>query len=224
MTCNICGSDGFSAWRGRPAEKCDDCGALARHRVAFAVYEHHLFTLEEKEQSLRVLHLAPEPCLQPALDEVIGSGYICADASPERYPHAECLKLFFPGDFKIFPQGYFDAVLHNHVLEHIPGHYGDHLTAFSRLLKPGGRMIFSVPGPYKTRLTEEGGEHFKSDAERLDRFLQEDHFKIFGADFVQFLDQMPGGFVVPDGISNELRKELNVRPNKAPFFIWEKYQ
>jgi len=221
LTCNICGSDNFSIWRGRPDELCNDCGALARHRIAFAVYQLHLFTLEE-EKPLKVLHLAPEPCLHPALDEVIGPGYICADASPERYPHADCLKLFFPKDFAIFPDGYFDAILHNHVLEHIPGHYGDHLMAFSRLLKPGGRMIFSIPGPYKKRLTEEGGENLKSDAERLEKFLQEDHFKMFGADFIEYLRHMPGGFLVPDGITNEIRKKLNVRPNKAPFFIWEK--
>ena len=222
MTCNICGSEKFSSWRGRPDELCNDCGALARHRVAFDVYQIHLFTLEEEKKSLKVLHLAPEPCLHPALDEVIGPGYICADASPERYPHAECLKLFFPKDFAIFPNGYFDAILHNHVLEHIPGHYGDHLMAFSRLLKPGGRMIFSIPGPYKKRLTEEGGENLKSDAERLEKFLQEDHFKMFGADFIEYLRHMPGGSLLPDGITNEIRKKLNVRPNKAPFFIWEK--
>ncbi len=171
---------------------------------------------------MRVLHLAPEPCLHPVLAREIGSGYICADASPERYPHADCLKLFFPDDFRIFPDGYFDAILHNHVLEHIPGHYGDHLVSFIRLLKPGGQMIFSVPGPYTDRQSIEGGENLATDAERLEKFLQEDHFKLLGADFVAFLHELPGGRVVPDGIDDEMRAKWNVRPKKAPFFIWRK--
>ena len=224
MTCNICGGDNFVAWRGRPDEQCGECGALARHRIAFAVYQRHLFTLDEQPQNLRVLHLAPEPCLHPALDEVIGTGYLCADASPERYPHAQCLRLFFPGNFNIFPPDYFDAILHNHVLEHIPGHYGDHLMEFTRLLKPGGRMIFSVPGPYLDRLTVEGGENLASDEERLEKFMQEDHFKLLGSDFIEFLENIPGGEVISDGITNDLRASLNVRPNKAPFFIWQKHR
>lgn len=171
---------------------------------------------------MRVLHLAPEPSLYPWMSGQIGAGYICADASPELYPHAGCLKLFFPDDFAIFPHGYFDAIVHNHVLEHLPGHYGDHLLAFSMLLKVGGKMIFSVPGPYLTRQTEEGGENLASDAERLEKFLQGDHFKIFGADFVEFVAQMPGGKLLDDGIDDQLRAKLNVRAKKAPFFVWQK--
>lgn len=222
LTCSICGGESFSDWRGRPDEQCDQCGALARHRVAMAIYQRHLFSLKGEGWPLRVLHLAPEPGLHPLLSREIGVGYICADASPERYPHAECLKLFFPNDFKIFPDSYFDAILHNHVLEHIPGHYRDHLIAFTRLLKPGGRMIFSVPGPYLGRQTIEGGENLASDAERLEKFLQEDHFKLFGADFVSFISEIPGGHAVADGVTDKIRASLNVRPNKAPFFIWEK--
>jgi phosphoglycolate phosphatase len=220
LSCNICGGDRFEAWRGRPGERCVKCGALARHRIAMAVYQRHLFSLEGK--GLKVLHLAPEPSLHPILLNKIGAGYTCADASPERYPHASCLKLYFPESFDIFPDNYFDAILHNHVLEHIPGHYGDHLVGFIRLLKPGGRMIFSVPGPYMNLETVEGGENLASDGERLAKFLQEDHYKLFGADFVSFIADLPGGHVVADGISNETRASLNVRPNKARFFIWEK--
>ncbi len=222
MACNICGGEKFSSFRGRPGEQCDQCGGLARHRIALAVYERHLFPMKVHGQPMRILHLAPEPSLSPVLSKKLGAGYICADASPERYPHAACLRLFFPDNFSIFPNNYFDAILHNHVLEHIPGHYGDHLIAFTRLLKPGGRMIFSVPGPYMGQQTIEGGENLASDAERLEKFLQGDHFKLLGADFVDFIDKMPDGHAIADGISDELRKSLNVRPKKAPFFIWQK--
>ncbi len=222
LICNICDGDEFCDFRGRPGEQCVQCGALARHRVALAVYENHLFPMIAEKPRGRILHLAPEPALFPLLQRRLGAGYICADASPQRYPHARCLKLFFPKNFDIFPDGYFNAILHNHVLEHIPGHFGDHLTGFARLLKPGGRMIFSIPGPYMGRQTIEGGEHLDSDGERLEKFLQEDHYKLFGADFVDFIEAIPGGRRVDEGVSDEMRTQLNVRPKKAPFFIWQK--
>lgn len=221
MPCNICGSSKFEDYRGRAQERCVGCGAKARHRIALAVYEKHLLC-EPELTSGKVLHLAPERFFHDHLKTVIGAGYMPSDVAPQRYPHANCLKLRFPKDFEIFPNGYFSAILHNHVLEHIPGHYGDHLLAFADLLTPGGKMIISVPGPYMDRKTEEGGEHFKTDNERLEKFLQEDHFKQLGSDFVEFLETMEGGSLLKDGIDDSLRASLNVRPHKAPFFVWQK--
>ena len=220
VKCNICGGEEFDTFRGRPAEKCSSCGSLARHRVGWLVYQNHL--LNGKADNGRVLHLAPEPALFPLLQDALHQGYITADAAPEIYPHAQCLKLFFPEDFEIFPDGYFTAILHNHVLEHIPGHYGDHLKSFTRLLGPGGKMIFSIPGPYKGTKTLEGGEHLSSDKERLEKFLQEDHFKLFGDDLMDTLHNLPGGRVVVDGISEDDRARISVRVGKARFFIWER--
>ncbi|MEZ5791159.1 MAG: class I SAM-dependent methyltransferase [Nitratireductor sp.] len=220
MHCNICGGTEFEAYRGRPNERCRQCGSKARHRIALEVYEKLLFPLAG--EGAKLLHLAPEKFLHPVLKERFGAGYVTADASPERYPHAEPVKLFLPEGFSMFAAAEFDAIIHNHVLEHIPGHYKDHLAGFVNWLKPGGLMILSVPGPYMERQTEEGGEHLSSDAERLEKFLQEDHFKCFGADFVETLRNWPGGRLLPDGISDEQRAELSVRPGKAPFFVWQR--
>lgn len=218
--CNICGGTQFEPFRTRPNEKCISCGSLARHRTGWLVYENHLF--DTKLARGRVLHLAPEPWLYPKLKDRLSAGYITADAYPEVYPHAPCLKLFFPQDFALFPDGYFQAILHNHVLEHIPGHYGDHLKEFIRLLSPRGKMIFSIPGPFKGVKTREGGEHLKSDAERLREFLQEDHYKMFGDDFVPTLAALDGGQLVEDGVTDEMRRAVSVRPGKAKFYIWER--
>ncbi len=220
--CNLCGSTEFQTYRDRPAEQCVSCGSKARHRVGWEVYRKHLLPLIAEKPEVRVLHLAPEASLYAKLKPALGGGYITSDAAPERYPHAPCLKLFFPQDFDMFPDGYFDAILHNHVLEHIPGHYGDHLRAFTRLLTPGGKMIFSIPGPYRGQKTIEGGEHFETDAERLEKFLQEDHFKLIGDDLLETLDALPGGARVAEGIDDECRATMSVRPGKAPFFIWQR--
>jgi len=177
----------------------------------------------EHDPQARCLHLAPEKSLHGLLKPKLGARYITSDAAPERYPHANCLKLYFPKDFEIFPDDYFSAILHNHVLEHIPGSYRDHLRAFTRLLAPGGKMIFSIPGPYVGQRTVEGGEHLFSDAERLEKFLQGDHFKLIGEDLFETLDKLPGGQRIEEGVTNARRAELSVRKNKAPFFIWQKH-
>ncbi|MEM8751113.1 MAG: methyltransferase domain-containing protein [Pseudomonadota bacterium] len=220
--CNLCGSTSFTEYRKRPAEQCSNCLSKARHRVGWAVYESHLFPFLETRTAPKVLHLAPARALHDKMAAKIGSGYITSDPVPERYPHSKCLQLYFPQDFSIFPNGYFDAIIHNHVLEHIPGHYGDHLREFTRLLAPGGKMMFSIPGPYKGVETREGGEHMETDEERLEAFRQEDHFKMIGDDLYTTLDELPGGRSIPDGITDEQRAALSVRPGKAPFFIWQR--
>ena len=218
--CNICKGKAFEPFRGRPNEKCSSCGSLARHRTGWIVYEKHLLNSEAAKG--RILHLAPEPWLYPKLSNRLHQGYITADAYPETYPHAPCLRLFFPKDFEIFPDGYFSAILHNHVLEHIPGHYVDHLREFTRLLAPGGKHIISVPGPYKGIQTKEGGEHLASDAERLEQFLQEDHYKLFGDDFTDTLCNLEDGELIADGVTDEMRAEISVRPGKAKYFVWQR--
>lgn len=218
--CNICGGAQFESYRGRPGERCATCGAKARHRIALDVYERLLFPLASG--NARVLHFAPEAALHPILTAKFGAGYVTADAEPARYSHAMALKLRIPEGLEIFPDGYFDAIIHNHVLEHVPGHYRDHLCALLRLLRPGGLMIFSVPGPYMDRDTKEGGEHLASDAERLAQFLQEDHFKRFGRDFVAGLATLAGASLIGDGVTDARRAELGVRPSKSPFFILSK--
>jgi SAM-dependent methyltransferase len=219
-TCNICGSQRFESYRGRPAERCANCGSKARHRVAQDIYERLVFPLASERA--RILHFAPEEGLHRRLDAVFGTAYTTADLLPERYPHAQALRIALPDGISVFPDGYFDAVLHNHVLEHIPGHYRDHIAGLMRIVKPGGVMIFSVPGPYYDRETEEGGEHLASDAERLARFLQEDHFKLFGADLVRHLEGLASARLEPDGMTDARRVELAVRPGKSPFFILRK--
>ena len=222
--CNICGGDAFEAYRGRPAERCANCGSKARHRIALDVFERVLFPMAKGQAKgeRRVLHFAPEAFLHPLLLEKFGAGYVTADIAPQRYPHAQALAIALPDGLDIFPDNYFDAVLHNHVLEHVPGHWRDHVAKLLRVVKPGGLMIFSVPGPYMDRDTVEGGEHLASDKERLEKFLQEDHLKLFGRDFVRHLHAMEGAVLLPDGVSEETRARLSVRPGKAPFFILRK--
>jgi SAM-dependent methyltransferase len=161
--------------------------------------------------------LAPEGVLYRRIRSAIGTGYMPADARPEAYYSIDCVKMMLPDGLAMFPDGYFDFIIHNHVLEHIPGSFRDHLTEIHRVVRPGGYHIFSVPGPRISKETEEGGEHLTAE-ERMARFGQIDHLKMFGPDLPAFLEAFPGGTFGWDGLSDDKRAELNVRPKSNVFW------
>jgi hypothetical protein len=222
--CNLCGATSFVTFKGREGEQCGKCGSLRRHRVAYEVYRRTGLLTNRASPPLgtRVLHLAPEGILYKRIASVIGTGYLAGDARPEAYRGIQCLKLILPQGFDLFPDNFFDYVIHNHVLEHIPGSYKEHVSAVTRILKPGGMHVFSIPGPGMKRETEEGGEHLSSDAERLEKFGQIDHVKVFGKDLPQYLDSLEGGHFSFDDLSIEDRAQLNVPPTSSRFLIWRK--
>lgn len=204
--CNICGNSEFIDFNGRSQVQCVTCKSLERHRLV-------RWTLEElgylkPEINRRMLHLAPEEMTHRYMAQAFGGGYICSDPFPEKYPHAQCLKLALPEGFDIFPKNYFDLILHNHVLEHIPGDYKAHLVSFQNLLRPSGRMVFTIPGISQTALSIQGGEFLSSDAERVRIHGQSDHYKSFGRDFIDFFSQLTGTLItmkIPDDIRTDLR-------------------
>ncbi len=222
--CNICGATDFAEYAGRPAERCVKCKSLARHRVAFAVYTRcGLGDTGRAPGGQRVLHFAPEACLHDRILPAVGGGYICADSRPEAYKRTQCLRLVLPDGLSIFPEGYFDYVIHNHVLEHIPGRFRDHILPICRILKPGGMTIFSVPGPHlDTATTVEGGEHLPDDAERVRRFGQADHVRRFGRDLPEYMQSLPNGRFRWDDVTNDERACMSVTPGSNPFLIWRK--
>lgn len=223
--CNICGATEFVAFKDRKGERCTGCRSLSRHRVAIEVYKKFgVFDLKDSPPyGTRALHFAPEPALHGRLKDAIGAGYICADAYPELYRKAQCIKLFLPQDIEIFPPAYFDFVLHNHVLEHVPGTFRDHIPALLRVLKPGGRMICSVPGPRMNAETVEGGELLATDEERLEKFGKIDHFKRFGRDLPEFMAEARGGRFEWDGLTTQERASCGAGLKSCKFMIWTKY-
>lgn len=213
VICNICGSSEFSPYGQNPRlkAKCKKCGSLERHRAMHFVLEKNNL-LSVQFGISRCLQLAPEKVTYDYLYSAYGSGYISADLFPENYPHAECLRLSLPDGFAIFPDNYFNLIVHNHVLEHIPGSFKLHIDEFFRILKPGGVMAFTIPEnriKSGTIKTVEGGEFLESDAERLKMFGQIDHYKYFGLDLLDYLkvkfNFFQPFFLVDDDASRSLR-------------------
>ena len=220
--CNFCQATEFNDYAGRSAEQCSKCRSLARHRVALEVYtRRELFT--KRPGGVRVLHFAPEACLHDKISPVLEGGYVCSDSRPEAYKKMQCLRLTLPDGLSIFPEGYFDYVIHNHVLEHIPGTFRDHILPVCRILKPGGMTIFSVPGPQvDAPITIEGGEHLPDDAERVRKFGQADHVRRFGRDLLEFMESLPNGRFTKDDLTDRDRAGISVKPRSNSVLIWAK--
>lgn len=192
LRCNICGQSEFKSFGQIPREnaQCMKCGSLERHRAIHYVLNEKKLLRPELRGNKRCLHLAPEKVTYNYIHSIFGSGYITSDLTPEKYPHAKCLKFSLPNDFLKFPNEYFYLILHNHVLEHIPGKYTEHIDQFHRVLEKGGAMVFTFPDAYIMKgIVEsiEGGEKLSSDRERLEKFGQHDHYKWLGLDFVEYL-------------------------------------
>jgi phosphoglycolate phosphatase len=192
LTCNICGGKRFETfgYLPRPDALCSSCGSLERHRAM-----HHLLRergrldpgLKGRE---RCLQLAPERVTHDVLLTAYGSGYTASDLAPKRYQHAQCLRLQLPDDFQKIPDGYFNLIVHNHVLEHIPGPFREHIDAFARILAPDGVMAFTIPDQAivgGVAKSVEGGEQLPNDQDRLEAHGQEDHYKTFGLDLIDHL-------------------------------------
>lgn len=82
------------------------------------------------------------------------------------------------------PDGSYDMVICNHVLEHVSD-YGKALTEISRILKPGGKLIISFPiDPALETVLE---KDTKTDEERIRLFGQNDHVRVFGRDSAEII-------------------------------------
>lgn len=207
--CPICGGDEFVDFNGRANARCVSCRSLERHRVCFEVYQREgLF--RDSGARRRLLQFAPEKVTFEVLSKIEGIEYMCADLEPRRYKHAQPFKIRVPADLQVFPDRYFDYLIHNHVWEHIPGSWMDHVQPFMRLLSEGGKMIFTVPFSTESAPAEtlEFGELLPTDEDRLRVFGQADHVRRFGLDFPAAMACVEGLSFRMDDLTREEKKAI----------------
>ncbi len=114
---------------------CPSCGSLGRHRLDW------LFLRERTNlfhAPIRLLHVAPELSLGARFEALENVEYVSAD-----YDSALADEQMDIRDIK-YPDATFDAIVCNHVLEHVD----DDRLALSelfRVLKPGGWALLQVP-------------------------------------------------------------------------------
>jgi SAM-dependent methyltransferase len=157
----------------RPNALCPNCLSLERHRLIWLYLKEKTNFFSEK---LNVLHIAPEACFIPRFEKQHGDGYITADIeSPLAKVKMDIHQIPF-GENK------FDAVLCNHVLEHVQDDIKA-MTEINRVLKPGGFAIMQVP--FFFPLPDKTFEDFSitDSREREKMFGQDDHVRKYGNDY-----------------------------------------
>lgn len=151
---------------------CPVCNASDRIRLLylFLVNKTNLF-----RDRLKLLHIAPEPSLEHILKRQGNIQYLTADL----YQEGVMEKIDITNI--PYPDNTFDAILCNHVLEHIP----DDALAMKelfRVLSPGGWAILQVPISKTLKDTYEDPEVVKKEDREI-TFGHWDHVRIYGQDY-----------------------------------------
>lgn len=163
---------------------CPRCMSNARERLAYLYLKDRTQVFE---RPVRLLHVAPEPQLAAVLKRSPNIKYVSAD-------------LFGPGVMSRFDvqqtpfrDQTFDVVICNHVMEHV-SEDSVAMAEVHRILKPGGWAMLQVPIALRLERTIEDPTAM-TDAERIERFGQEDHVRLYcRGDYIQRLEA--AGFAV----------------------------
>jgi len=174
--CPICGWFGYrfepfgNAAVRRDDAQCPICGSLERHRAALLLLRGRITSGQ------KVLHVAPEQVLIPWLVS-LSCEYLNVDL---HNPAMRQMDITATG----LPDGGKTLVWCSHVLEHVPADRKA-LSEMFRILAPDGLLVLQVPiGGDKT--FEDSS--VTSEPERLEKFLQEDHVRLYGRDLKQRIE------------------------------------
>ena len=172
----------FCGWRGfrfepfgnrvlhRADAACPICGSLERHRAA------KLLIGERIPRGQKVLHVAPEALMVPWLVS-LSREYLNVDLHNQAMQKMDLTDTGLPDACKTL-------VWCSHVLEHIPDD-AKALAEIHRILSPGGMLVVQVPIGGDVTYEDLA---VTSEEERLEKFLQEDHVRLYGRDIRQRME------------------------------------
>ncbi len=173
--------------------------SLERHRLMWLYLQRETPFFSAP---LKVLHIAPEYCFLKRFKSMKKLDYTTGDLLS---PWAD-IKM----DINAMPfeDNSFDVVFCNHVLEHIPDDVHA-MREIYRVMKPGAWAILQVPMNPTAELTDEDVS-ITDPRERERRFLQADHFRLYGKDYAQRL-QLAGFQVEVNDLVLRLSPEERMR-------------
>jgi SAM-dependent methyltransferase len=174
--CSLCGFTGFFRAFGSPPRwdaLCPSCGSLERHRQLALL----LRNIPLIRTGCAVLHFAPEDCTAILLNKP-GVQYTSADLFRTDVDLNINIEKIALGDER------YDVIVCSHVLEHVNDRLA--LPELRRILKPDGVMIVMVPIIDGCENTYEDAT-ISSNHDRWIHFGQDDHVRVYGADFARRL-------------------------------------
>jgi SAM-dependent methyltransferase len=211
--CPICEQEGaflpMSSTGGtRQKAVCPNCGSLERHRLMwlFLKREVGLNTIKNKT----MLHVAAEAMLEPKFRKIVGKNYLTAD-----YMERADVKMDIT-DIK-YPDNRFDAIICNHVLEHVE----DDVKAMKemrRVLKKNGWAIYLVPIADMPTTYED--KKITSKKGRLEAFGQDDHARKYGRDFIDRLESAGYAIYVYKAKDIATRREIKRMSLQEDSKLW----
>jgi SAM-dependent methyltransferase len=155
---------------------CPVCDSTDRERLLFLFLRNRTSLFAKP---VRLLHVAPEPQLRKEIEKHSNVDYVTADLlRPNVKVKMDVTEIPYADD-------YFDAIICNHVLEHVPEDRRAMAELF-RVLKPGGWAILQVPISHVLRETYEDAS-IVSEMAREHAFGQYDHVRIYAVDYVDRL-------------------------------------
>ena len=163
--------------------RCPICCGLDRERL---VYLSVLHVTNAFKTETRVLHVAPERQLSAILKNQRTIEYLTADL------HSTQVMVKMDIAAIQFPDGHFDGIICNHVLEHVVDDRRA-MAELYRVLRPNGWAILQVPISVVLDRTYEDFS-ITTPAAREAAFGQHDHVRVYARDYRDRLENV--GFKV----------------------------
>lgn len=162
--------------------RCYFCGCHDRVRHLFMYFDKINFW--KKFNNAKILHIAPEIELMNKIKEFNPKEYVLGDLNPYNSSFKKIDVTLIP-----YEDAYFDVLICNHVLEHVPD-YLKALNEIKRVLKPNAAAILQIP--YSLLLEKNFEDNgINSNSLRLFFYDQEDHVRVFSKkNFINDLEQL----------------------------------
>jgi SAM-dependent methyltransferase len=169
---DIIGSDLENFW-------CPCCNSFDRERHLFMYFDQ--LKLWDVVSGGTILHVAPESQLRDAIAQRKPKEYVQGDLFPSR---ADVQKIDVTAI--AYPENYFDLVICNHVLEHIPDDR-QAMKELCRVLKGGKHAVIQIP--FSALLAHSFEDpNINTDDRRVRFYGQEDHVRVYGLDLASRLE------------------------------------